>query len=68
MFREQTGADGTNHVHVAQSLFHDIETASELGIPSIWVNRLGETEDERPTRTLSSLARLADTLDDLVPK
>ena len=68
VFREQTGADGTNHVHVAQSLFHDIETASELGIPSIWVNRLGEAEDERPTRTLSSLVRLADTLDDLVPK
>ena len=59
---------GTNHVHVGQSLFHDIETASELGIPSIWVNRLGEAEDERPTRTLSSLVRLADTLDDLVPK
>ena len=68
VFREQTGADGTNHVHVAQSLFHDIDTASELGIPTIWVNRLGETEDERPTRTLSSLVRLADTLDELVPK
>ncbi len=68
VFREQTGADDTNHVHVAQSLFHDIGTASELDIPTIWVNRLDETEDERPTRTLSSLARLANTLDDLVPK
>ena len=68
VFREQTGADETNHVHVAQSLFHDIAPASDLGIPSIWVNRLGEPEDERPQRTLSSLARLADTLDDLVSK
>jgi len=68
VFREQTGAGDTNHVHVAQSLFHDIAPATELGIPSIWVNRLGEPEDERPHRTLSSLARLADTLDDLVSK
>ncbi|CAN5774559.1 HAD family hydrolase [soil metagenome] len=68
VFREETGADATNHVHVAQSLFHDIAPATELGIPSIWVNRLGEPEDARPQRTLSSLARLADTLDDLIPK
>ncbi len=68
IFREQTGADETNHVHVAQSLFHDIGPATELGIPNVWINRLGEPEDDRPQRTLSSLARLADTLDDLVPK
>ena len=68
VFQEQTGADETNHVHVAQSLFHDITPATELGIPSIWVNRQGEPEDEKPQRTLSSLTRLADTLDDLVSK
>jgi len=67
VFREQTGADETSHVHVAQSLFHDVAPATELGIPSIWINRLGEPEDARPQRTLSSLARLADTLDDLIP-
>ncbi len=68
VFREQTGAGDTNHVHVAQSVFHDIAPASGLGIPSIWINRLAAPDDERPQRTLSSLARLADTLDDLVPK
>ena len=68
VFREQTGAGETNHVHVAQSVFHDIAPASGLGIPSIWINRLAAPDDERPQRTLSSLARLADTLDDLIPK
>ena len=41
---------GAGHVHVAQSLFHDIAPANELGIPSIWINRLGEPDDPRPTR------------------
>ena len=68
VFREQTGADSSSHVHVAQSLYHDIAPARELGIRSIWVNRLGEQDDGRPDRTLGSLAGLADALDDLLPK
>jgi 2-haloacid dehalogenase len=64
-FREQTGAEPGCHVHVAQSLYHDIGTSLELGIPSIWINRLGEPDDPRPTRTLTSLAGLADALDDI---
>ena len=41
VFRERVGgADSIRHVHVAQSLYHDIAPASELGIPSIWINRL----------------------------
>ena len=67
-FREQTGADANGHVHVAQSLFHDIAPAHELGILCVWINRLGEEGDERPDRTLPSLERLADTLDELVPE
>jgi 2-haloacid dehalogenase len=67
VFREETGADPAGHVHVAQSLFHDIAPASELGIPSIWVNRLGEYEDPRPVVTLNGIARLADALDSIVP-
>ena len=47
-----SGADSIRHVHVAQSLFHDIAPATELGIPTIWINRLDEPEDPRPTRTL----------------
>ena len=66
VFYEQTGADPAGHVHVAQSLYHDIAPAAELGIPSIWINRLGEPADERPARTLSSIADLADTLESLV--
>ena len=67
VFYETTGADRRGHVHVAQSLFHDIEPATELGIPSIWINRLGEPEDPRPTSTLKGVGELADALDALVP-
>ncbi|MFO7572480.1 MAG: HAD-IA family hydrolase [Gaiellaceae bacterium] len=67
-FRRQTGASSDRHVHVAQSLFHDVGTASDLGIPCIWINRLGEPDDPRPTRILSSLTGLADALDELVPQ
>jgi 2-haloacid dehalogenase len=67
VFREFTGADPAGHVHVAQSLFHDIAPAAELGIPTIWINRLGEPDDPRPSRTLRSLGGLADALDSLVP-
>jgi 2-haloacid dehalogenase len=63
-FREHHGGD-VAHVHVAQSLFHDVGPASELGIASVWINRLGEPEDPRPNRTLPSLTGLADTLDEL---
>jgi len=66
-FTEQTGADPARHVHVAQSHFHDIVPANELGIPSIWINRLNETAGPRPTRELPDLNGLADTLDELVP-
>jgi len=66
-FREATGADQANHVHVAQSLYHDIEPASALGIRCIWVNRLGEPDDGRPARTIPDLTRLPETLDGLVP-
>jgi 2-haloacid dehalogenase len=63
-FRKHHGGD-LEHVHVAQSLFHDIAPTSDLGIPNVWINRLGEPADSRPNRTLDSLAGLADTLDDL---
>jgi 2-haloacid dehalogenase len=67
VFYETTGADRRGHVHVAQSLFHDIQPASELGIPTVWINRLGETADLRPTLTLAGVGALADALDSLVP-
>jgi len=66
-FYESTGADKSRHVHVAQSYFHDIVPARDLGIPSVWINRLGERADVAPTRELPDLNGLADVLDDLVP-
>jgi FMN phosphatase YigB (HAD superfamily) len=54
-------------VHVAASLYHDIAPAIGLGLPSVWINRLGEEPEPRPTRELSSLAGLSAALDALVP-
>jgi 2-haloalkanoic acid dehalogenase type II len=52
-------------VHVAASLFHDIGPANELGLPSIWINRVGEKAGPEPTRELPDLTLLAQTLDEL---
>jgi 2-haloacid dehalogenase len=65
-FYELTGADRDRHVHVAQSHFHDIAPAHELGIPSVWINRLNERGEPAPTRELPDLNGLADVLDELV--
>jgi 2-haloacid dehalogenase len=65
-FYELTGADRDRHVHVAQSHFHDIVPAHELGVPSIWINRLRERGEPAPTRELPDLNGLADALDELV--
>jgi 2-haloacid dehalogenase len=66
-FYETTGADRERHVHVAQGHFHDIAPAHELGIPSIWINRLGERAEPAPDRELPDLNGLADVLDELLP-
>ena len=65
-FYARTNADPARHVHVGASLFHDIAPANELGIPSIWINRLDERAHPVPTRELRNLSPLADTLDELV--
>jgi 2-haloacid dehalogenase len=67
-FAARTSADPARHVHVAQSMFHDIVTANELGLPSVWINRLGERFDTAPTRELPDLRGLPDVLDALVPR
>jgi 2-haloacid dehalogenase len=55
-------------VHVAASLFHDVAPANELGVPSVWINRLDEQAGPaQPDRELRDLARLAEVLDELVP-
>jgi 2-haloacid dehalogenase len=56
------------HVHVAASLFHDIGPAQELGLPSVWVNRLGEDGSSfEMSRVIADLSPLPDALDELVP-
>ncbi len=65
-FYEATQADPGRHVHVAQSHFHDVVPAHELGIPSVWINRLENRGDPPPTRELRDLRGLADVLDELV--
>jgi 2-haloacid dehalogenase len=67
-FFARTRAPREGHVHVAASLFHDVAPANELSLRSIWINRLGETPppDARPTRELSDLLALPETLDELV--
>src|SRR5262249_60699633 len=66
-FYARTHADRERHVHVAASLFHDIAPAQELGVPTVWVNRLGEQADPEPTREIDNLTPLPDVLDQLVP-
>ncbi len=66
-FFEESGAARDRHAHVAASLFHDIAPARELGLTSVWINRLGEEARPAPTRELNDLEPLPETLDELVP-
>jgi 2-haloacid dehalogenase len=67
-FFARTGAAHDDHVHVAASLFHDIAPARELGLTSVWINRLDERADPEPTRELTDLTTLPGVLDELVPR
>jgi 2-haloacid dehalogenase len=67
-FFTRTGAERDRHVHVAASLFHDIAPARELGLTSVWINRLFERADPEATRELPDLSSLPSTLDELVPR
>jgi 2-haloacid dehalogenase len=53
------------HVHVGASLFHDIAPATELGLPTVWINRLGEEPEPQPDVELHSLTGLGAALDSL---
>ncbi|HYA08922.1 MAG TPA: HAD-IA family hydrolase [Gaiellaceae bacterium] len=63
-FEEQVGR--LPDVHVAASLFHDVAPANELGLPSIWINRLGEQPGPQPSRELPDLNGLGEALGELV--
>jgi len=66
VFAEETGADPAGHAHVAASLFHDIVPALELGLPTIWINRLGEEAEPQPDVELHTLTGLGAALDGLI--
>jgi len=66
-FFAQTGADRQRHVHVAASLFHDIEPAGRLGLRSVWINRLAERSQLPRDAELTDLTGLPEALEALVP-
>lgn len=51
-------------LHAAQSFFHDIQPAHDLGIPAAWVNRLAEAPhgDAVPDMEIRDLEELANQL------
>jgi 2-haloacid dehalogenase len=65
---DELTADREHHVHVGASLFHDIAPGKELGLKTVWINRLGEEADPEPDVELSDLSGLPDALDELVPR
>jgi 2-haloacid dehalogenase len=65
-FFERVDVPRERHVHVAQSYFHDIVPARELGLSTVWINRYGERREPPATRELPDLAPLPETLDELV--
>lgn len=62
------GVEPAQHVHVAQSLYHDVAPASALGWKTVWVNRRGaattprvDSQPDLQVPNLESLARLVAT-------
>jgi 2-haloacid dehalogenase len=66
-FFEQSAAARDGHVHVAASLFHDVEPAGLLGLRCVWINRLGESSRLPRDVELTDLTALPETLEALVP-
>lgn len=67
-FQEMTEASNKNWVHVAQSYFHDITPAHQLGVTSVWINRKGQDQSvPLATRVLPDLTHLPETLEQLLP-
>lgn len=60
-FQEKSGAGADQWIHVACSVFHDVEPARELGVPTVYIDR-GQHRNgvTTPTVTLSDLTGLPD--------
>ena len=50
-----------------ESAFHDIAPAHELGILAVWINRLGESQDQPRAAELPDSSKLPAMLEALVP-
>ena len=64
-FQRRIEGDKKSWVHVAASQYHDVEPATKLKIPVIWVNRNGEEIEsgkKAPDAEVSSLAEAAKLL------
>ena len=64
---ERLQASPSQVLHVAQSLYHDVAPANQLGIASVWVNRGGRAGasggpggEAKPDVVVPDLATLAD--------
>jgi 2-haloacid dehalogenase len=66
-FFGRTQADRARYIHVAASLFHDVEPCAKLGLPCVWINRLGETSELPRAAELGDLRTLPASLERLVP-
>jgi 2-haloacid dehalogenase len=66
-FSERHPDAAGRHVHVGASRFHDIAPGAELGLPTVWINRLAEPHDPRAGRELTDLSGLPAALDELLP-
>ena len=66
-FFRLTNADRARHMHVAASLFHDVEPCAALGLPCVWINRMGETSPLPRAGELTDLSGLPNLLDRLIP-
>ena len=63
LFKSTFGASADAWIHVAQSYYHDIRPASELGIHRIWVNRQRESDDPAlADAVVTGLAELPETV------
>jgi len=67
LFQSTFGSSADAWIHVAQSYFHDIRPAHELGITRIWVNRQGEKDDPSlADAVIGGLAELPNAVNGLV--
>ncbi|MEM0138842.1 MAG: HAD hydrolase-like protein [Thermoplasmatales archaeon] len=58
-------ASAENTVHIAGSLYHDIEPATKLGLKAIWVNRYGKSSEDYGYKTIHDLKSIAKILNEL---